>query len=98
MERDTAEQVGRVVQALIPALDARGFHITRIPSAPHAGRLNISYEASAGIPSVLLDAIAEVTQVDVDFVKGGAVSIAAFTSDRHRSSVSIEDLLAERDL
>jgi hypothetical protein len=92
-----------VVRDLLPELDALGFRVTLLEVESKTGRLQIGYDEPVDVPSVLVDAIAQVCPAGVDFVNGGVVPPAAllpaFWKPRgpRRPTVSIERLIADRD-
>ena len=101
MQPETIERVSQIVRDLTPQLDEAGFHVSNIQTSRDTGRLRIGYDESVDVPRTLVDAIAGVTSVGVDFVQEPAVALANFVPDDptepRRSPVSIEELIAKRN-
>jgi hypothetical protein len=100
---DIVQGLRQVVDGLRPELDAAGFHITRLALSSDRRRYSIGYDEQVDyIPEVLVDAVAAVTEIDVDFHQGGTIAIARLTREHldpvgpRRPTVSIDELLAAR--
>lgn len=104
MRPDTAEVLSQAISDLLPVLDTSGFHIARYGLSSKTGRFRVAYgEPVELIPEVLVEAVAAVTRVEVDFVHADAIAIAMFTQEHLDSlgprtpSITIEELLVGRD-